>query len=69
MRKILFLSFFLFACGTGKEISNTQHPEITEQIFLSNQTDGLPGKCYQEMELKNEMVWTEVLCQNQIKKQ
>ncbi len=68
LKQAIFLFLFFVSCGTTKKSQNLENSHSTEQVFISNQTEGLPGKCYQKMMLNNEALWTEVLCQNEISK-
>ncbi len=69
MKQFTLLFFLLIvACSTSKNNSTKLNSASTEQVFVANQTNGLPGKCYQKMMLESERVWTEVLCQNKITK-
>jgi len=68
MEKVLLLmvSLVFLACNTTKK--NFHDPNSTKQVFISNQANGLPGKCYQKMKLQTELVFAEVLCQSEINK-
>ena len=69
MKKLLYLSLILLlsnCSSTTRSTGNTSN--TTEQVFIENQTKGLPGKCYQQMTLKDQIVWTEVLCDSQVNK-
>jgi len=66
---LLSFSLIIFSCGGTKNIVNQNKSNNAGQIFITNQANGLPGKCYQKMMLNNETVWTETLCQNQITKE
>ena len=68
MKRLIFLSFFLVSCGTTTKTPSTSNSLIIEQIFISDQTKGLPGKCYTKMKLNEDVVWTEILCVSRITK-
>lgn len=69
MKLLLFLTLFLFACGTTNSGLSQRGNGSTEQVFVAGPGSGqLPGKCYVKTRLGNETPWTETICSNQITK-
>ncbi len=68
MKNIILITLLFVSCKitNNKLIQNNNNTE--KQVFISNQKDGLPGKCYQKMMLNGQTMWTEVLCGHEITK-
>lgn len=66
MRYLIILSIVLFSCGTHKIAKTPSYNTTTEQVFIEDQTKGLPGKCYSQTKKGEEFRWTEVICDNYI---
>jgi hypothetical protein len=70
MKKLLLCSIIFIACKATSPSSNYTAIDnnSTAQVFIADQTKGLPGKCYQRTLLNDTAVWTEVLCPKEITK-
>lgn len=68
MRYTIIMVLFLASCGSTNYKTVKSIPTTKDQVFITDQTKGLPGKCYQKMMLEGQAKWTEVLCQNEITK-
>lgn len=69
MKYLLFLSLVLLSCGTSKITKTPSYNNTVEQVFIVDQTKGLPGKCYSQTKKGEEFRWTEVICDNLITKE
>ena len=64
----ILLSVLIVACTTTKGQVITKNPGTMEQVFISGQNSGLPGKCYSKFKKDTDVIWTERICENQISK-
>lgn len=68
MKYLFIILTFLVAYLAPTPLTGQAEINQNGQVFIKNQTDGLPGKCYSKMMLNENTVWTEILCPAEISK-